>query len=77
MEQGDRAAVPLSRTCTLHHRSWIDDEDFRQELTFDDLSDPGARLFCPFVDLNADHIALCHVSHGGNPLGSWRIPLAT
>ncbi|MDE4914923.1 hypothetical protein PQI07_30250 [Methylobacterium sp. 092160098-2] len=29
------------------------------------------------VDLNADHIALCHVSHDGNPLGSWRIPLAT
>ncbi|MEE7462086.1 hypothetical protein MFUR16E_12680 [Methylobacterium fujisawaense] len=29
------------------------------------------------VDLNTDHIALCHVSHDGNPLGSWRIPLAT
>lgn len=29
------------------------------------------------VDLNADHVALCHVSHDGNPLGSWRIPLST
>lgn len=29
------------------------------------------------VDLNADHIALCHVSHDGNPLVTWRIPLAT
>ncbi len=29
------------------------------------------------VDLNADHIALCHVSRDGNPLGSWRIPLTT
>lgn len=29
------------------------------------------------VDLNADHVALCHVSHDGNPLASWRIPLST
>ena len=29
------------------------------------------------VDLNADHVALCHISHDGNPLGSWRIPLTT
>ena len=29
------------------------------------------------VDLNVDHIALCHVSHDGNPLKAWRIPLAT
>ena len=28
------------------------------------------------VDLNAEHIALCLVSHDGNPLDSWRIPLA-
>ena len=29
------------------------------------------------VDLNADHVALCHVSADGNPLRAWRIPLAT
>ena len=29
------------------------------------------------VDLNVDHIALCHVSHDGNPLEAWRIPLVT
>jgi IS605 OrfB family transposase len=29
------------------------------------------------VDLNADHVALCHVSHDGNPLEAWRIPVAT
>ena len=29
------------------------------------------------VDLNVDHVALCHVSYDGNPLEVWRIPLAT
>lgn len=29
------------------------------------------------VDLNADHVALCHVSHDGNPLRVLRIPLVT
>ena len=29
------------------------------------------------VDLNTDHIAMCHVSHDGNPLEAWRIPLVT
>ena len=29
------------------------------------------------VDLNAGHVALCHVSADGNPLRIWRIPLVT
>ena len=29
------------------------------------------------VDLNADHVALCHVSPDGNPRQVWRIPLVT